>query len=157
MKKPTRVVEEIGKINLEGNIIPNSWYNKIRFGASKRYPDGVPDCFAILILADIVYWYRPGEKRDEKTGRIIGPYRKFDADKLQRSYEALAEQFGIKKDHAKDACHRLRDAGLITIEIRHGLRYKDKILNNVVYLEPVPEEIAKITFSYKPNDRRKKK
>ena len=137
----TNTVDAIGRINFEGNIIPSSWYQNI------KGKDGKPDFSAITILSDIVYWYRPSEIRDEQTGRVIGYKKKFAADKLQRGYEQLGAQFGLSKEQARDACHRLRDLGLISIEIRHGVRYgQGMIANNVVYLEPNPEALLDITY-----------
>lgn len=48
-----RIVDEVGRINISGNIIPMVWFQAI------RYPNGKPNVNAIIILADIVYWYRP--------------------------------------------------------------------------------------------------
>lgn len=137
----TQTVDEIGKIHLEGNTVPASWYQQIRTKENK------PDFAAITILSDVVYWYRPSEIRDEETGRVIGYKKKFAADKLQRGYDQLADQFGLSKEQARDACHRLRDAGLMTIEIRHGVRYGNSgVANNVVYLEPVPSAVLGISY-----------
>ena len=33
---------------------------------------GKPYLLAIMILADLVYWYRPSEIRDEGTGEVVG-------------------------------------------------------------------------------------
>nr|WP_232204056.1 hypothetical protein [Atopobium sp. oral taxon 810] len=38
-----------------------------------------------LILADIVYWYRVTEVRDEQSGEVVGMRKKFRADMLQRN------------------------------------------------------------------------
>ena len=54
-----RIVDEVGRINISGNIIPMVWFQAI------RYPNGKPNVNAIIILADIVYWYRPTEIRDD--------------------------------------------------------------------------------------------
>jgi hypothetical protein len=137
----TPAVDAIGKIHLEGNIVPASWYQHI------STKDGKPDFVAITILSDIVYWYRPTEIRDEQTGLVVGYKKKFAADKLQRSYDQLATQFSVSKEQARDACHRLRDAGLIAIEIRHGVRYgQGMIANNVVYMEPIAATILEISY-----------
>jgi hypothetical protein len=137
----TPAVDAIGKIHLEGNIVPASWYQHI------STKDGKPDFVAITILSDIVYWYRPTEIRDEQTGLVVGYKKKFAADKLQRSYDQLATQFSVSKEQARDACHRLRDAGLIAIEIRHGVRYgQGMIANNVVYMEPIAAAILEISY-----------
>ena len=55
------IVDAVGKMNLTGNIIPESWYHTI------INENGKTNTLAILILADIVYWYRPTEERDETT------------------------------------------------------------------------------------------
>lgn len=150
MNDTTAVVDAIGKIHLEGNIVPASWYKHL------RTKDNKADFVAITILSDIVYWYRPTEIRDEQTGLVIGYKKKFAADKLQRSYDQLADQFSISKEQARDACHRLRDAGLITVEIRHGVRYgQGMIANNVVYLEPVAEAILEVSYRVTQGDSAK--
>ncbi|SNX54051.1 hypothetical protein [Thermoanaerobacterium sp. RBIITD] len=137
-----KIVEQIGKINFEGNIIPANWYKHITFQSGK------PNLNAIIILAEIVYWYRPTIIRDPATGEIKGYKTKFNADKLQRSYQSFADQFGISKRQAQDAIKLLRDLGLITLEFRtitmptSGLK-----LTNVMFIEPVPERIEEITYN----------
>jgi len=137
-----KIVEKIGKINFEGNIIPANWYKHITFSSGK------PNLNAIIILAEIVYWYRPTIIRDPATGEIKGYKTKFNADKLQRSYQSFADQFGISKRQAQDAIKLLRDLGLITLEFRtitmptSGLK-----LTNVMFIEPVPERIEEITYN----------
>lgn len=137
-----KTVEKIGKINFEGNIIPANWYKHITFSSGK------PNLNAIIILAEIVYWYRPTIIRDPATGEIKGYKTKFNADKLQRSYQSFADQFGISKRQAQDAIKLLRDLGLITLEFRtitmptSGLK-----LTNVMFIEPVPERIEEITYN----------
>ena len=61
----TPEVETISRLHLEGNIIPHTWYQNITLS-------GHPDVIAITILADIVYWYRWRELRDEATGAVVG-------------------------------------------------------------------------------------
>lgn len=80
-----RIVDEVGRINISGNIIPMVWFQAI------RYPNGKPNVNAIIILADIVYWYRPTEIRDEITGQVVGRRKKFRDDLLQRSYGQISE------------------------------------------------------------------
>ena len=70
------IVDEVGKINITGNVIPMIWFQTI------RYPNGMPHNNAIHILADIVYWYRPKEERDEESGQLIGMRKKFKEDLL---------------------------------------------------------------------------
>lgn len=132
------VVMKIGKLNLKGNVIDNGWF------AALTHESGKPNLVAIILLSEIVYWYKPTEVRNEETGAFLGYKKKFKADKFQRSYSAFAQQFGFSKKQVKDACNFLKDKQLITIELRtievNGQKY-----NNVMYIEPVPENIEKIS------------
>lgn len=69
MTTGNELVDKIGEIAITGNIIPQMWYETL------KKDDGKPYFQAIVILADIVYWYKPVEVRDEKTGRVVG-YKK---------------------------------------------------------------------------------
>ena len=71
----------------KGNVIPHTWYGHIRH-------KGRTDIAAILILAEIAYWYRPREGKDELTGQVTFA-KGFQADKLQKSYGQLEELFGF--------------------------------------------------------------
>lgn len=137
----TESVMAIGQINLAGNITPANWWRHIKL------PSGRPDQTAITLLSEIVYWYRPAEVRNEATGELTGYRKRFRGDKLQRSYQSFADQFGFGKRETTDALKRLRDAGLITLELRSvdapGL---DGVkMHNVLFVEPVAERIADIT------------
>ena len=79
----TKEVEQIAQIEITGNIIPVNWYKTI------LKDNGKPDIFAIQILSDIVYWYRPTEIRDERTGNIQGYVRKFNGEYLQKDLQKL--------------------------------------------------------------------
>ena len=61
-----KIADSIGKMNFTGNVIPPAWFKTI------VYKNGKPNLNAIVILSDIVYWYRPSEICDKKTGRITG-------------------------------------------------------------------------------------
>ena len=47
------IVDANATLNFTGNIIPQAWYKTIIKDSGK------PHLTAIVILADIVYWYRP--------------------------------------------------------------------------------------------------
>lgn len=133
------VVDEMAKINITGNITPVIWFKTI------QYPNGKANTNAINLLSDIVYWYRPREKRDEYSGQIIGYEKKFKEDKLQRNYQQIADKLGITKNQALAAVNALEGLGVVTKEFRNieanGLR-----LNNVLYLGLVPERLLELTY-----------
>lgn len=131
-------VTKISEINLKGNILPCGWVKNLTL------KNGKPDLNAAVLLADIFYWYTPTTIRDEETGEITGQKNKFRADKMQRSYTQWSELFGLSKKQVRDALSRLEDRGLITIEFRTIKTPNGTSLSNVMFLEPVPEEIEKL-------------
>ncbi len=133
-------VDAMAAMQLTGNVIPQVWYKTI------LRENGKPDLLGITILADICYWYRPAEIRDEQTGQFLGYAKKFnDKDMLQRSYSQFADMFGESKRSITDAIVRLEKLGVIkrvfrTIEIG-GILY-----NNVLFIDLFPEVLYKLTY-----------
>ena len=82
-------VDQMSRLQISGNVIPVSWYKTI------RKPTGKPNLNAIIILADIVYWYRAVEIRDEMTGQLIGLRKKFHADLLSAVISSLRINLGL--------------------------------------------------------------
>ena len=74
-------VDAMDRIRISGNIIPQSWYKEI------LRDNGKPYLLAVTLLADIVYWYRPVEDRDESSGYVIGLRKRFRGDLLQKTYD----------------------------------------------------------------------
>lgn len=154
MKEPTcqtelpPEVEAIGKIHFEGNIIPASWFQNLTY----QTPGGQtkPHLEAILILSDIVYWYRPSEVRDENTGKVLGYRKKFKSDLLQRSNQSLAEQFGLSKKQVQRALHYLKEQGLVEVEFRTITTDSGMVLPNVAFIRPFPDRIRDITYRTHP-------
>ena len=130
-------VDKTRQLNLTGNIIPHSWYSKITF------ENGKTDLIGIVLLAEIVYWYRPTEIKCERTGRLLGYKKKFRSDMLQRSNGSFADQFGLTKRQIAEGLKRLEDAGLIHREFRTIETSQGKI-GNVQYLAPLVSAITMI-------------
>lgn len=141
-----QIVLQVGEMHFEGNIIPQSWFEHL------KYPSGKPYLIAIMILSEIVYWHRPREIRDERTGRVIGHEKKFAGDMLSRSYEAFGTQFGFSKREATDAIKYLVAEGIVRTELRtvcYDNRYK---FPNVLYVSVNPERLREITYSCRFTD-----
>ena len=139
MTTGNELVDKIGEIAITGNIIPQMWYETL------KKDDGKPYFQAIIILADIVYWYKPVEVRDEKTGRVVGYKKKFSADLLQRTYDSIAEQFGLSKNETVNAIKFLEKKGAIYRELR-TVECGDIRCGNVLFLGINPEKIQELTF-----------
>jgi hypothetical protein len=142
----TTVVMQVGQLHFEGNIIPASWFEHL------RYQSGKPNTNAIVILSEIVYWYRPVEVRDERTGKVAGYRKKFKSDKLQRSYQSFATQFGFTRKQVRDAIQFLVDEGVINKELRNFTTEDGTPLSNVLFLEVVPARLKEITYSLMRSD-----
>ncbi|MGO1369271.1 DUF6017 domain-containing protein [Senegalia sp. (in: firmicutes)] len=133
------VVDQVGQMYFSGNIIPTTWYKTIVRDNKKPYLN------AIIILSDVVYWYRPTELRDEQSGQLIGFKKKFRDDLLQRSYQQIADQFGMSKREATNAVVFLEKLGVIEREFR-TIKIGSTVLNNVLYLRLNAEVLSTITF-----------
>jgi len=128
----------VEELLLCGNIVDNGWIENL------RYSNGSPNFSAIMILSEIIYWYKP-TKIKSKTIEDVWEYKKkFKADKLQKSYDALGKRFGLTKRQVKAACDFLKNLGLITIEFR-VIQVEGQNIPNVMFIEPVLENIKKIT------------
>ena len=60
----SNAVSEIGGLNLKGNVVDHEWFTRITFS------NGKPHIVAIMVLSEIVYWYRPTVIRDEINGKV---------------------------------------------------------------------------------------
>jgi len=144
IEKLPDAVREISQLAFSGNIIPNSWFQHVVDTTEKGNVKA--HLLAINILAEIVYWYRWVEERHAGTGKTIGFRKKFKADMLQKSYAALAEKFGQSKIVVKREIDLLVKLGLIRRKFKHIMAGELK-LGNVMYLEPIPDRIAAITYA----------
>jgi len=135
------VVNQVGKLNISGNIIAHTWYRHICLS------NGKPDLAAIIILAEIVYWYRPIEVKDEKNGKFLGWRKKFKADKLQRHYDSFSTQFGLSKNQVKRATDNLVQLNIIDKDFRNIRLPNGLFLGNILYIGLNVDQLAEITYS----------
>lgn len=134
------IVDAMGSINISGNIIPAIWYRTI------TKDNGKPYLLAIVILSDIVYWYRPSEVRDQGTGHILGWKKKFSEDILRQSYQYYADLFGESKKTVKTAMDKLENLQVIRREFRTVTYGDGLICNNVMYVELKPDMLYQLAF-----------
>ena len=132
-------VDRMCRLQFTGNVIPSTWYHTI------KKETGKPNLNAIIILADIVYWYRPVEIRDEATGQLCGFKKKFQADILQRNYQQLADQFGITKRDAVNAVVELEKLGVVTRVFR-TVSIKGQLYSNVMFLDLDVDVLIQLTY-----------
>lgn len=140
------IVDEVGKMNFSGNIIPEAWYRTIR-----KNKTGKPNLRGIIFLSDIVYWYRPTEVRDEITGEVIGYRKKMHGDLLQRSYQDWAEKYGCSKGEATTTIDELAEIGVISKEFR-TIQCKGVKVSNVLFIRLNVDKLKELTYEYSKDD-----
>lgn len=134
MNNPTKDLQEL---DLQGNVIPHNWFNALKM------ENGSPDYQSIILLSEIVYWYRPKVKFDD-DGIAIGYTKKYKEDILQKSYDDLSKKFGMTKRQVRDSIVRLEERGLIKRVFRN-LVVKGMAVNNVLYIELYVDKLKEIT------------
>ena len=133
-------VDRIGKINITGNIVPDIWYEMLRTEGNRPY------YLAIALLAEIVYWYRPTEVRDEKTGQVLGWKKKFKDFALQRDYIDFVEHYGEEKKTIQRALEYLESKNLIKRDPRDIKDARGRKIPNVLYIHLNANALFKLTY-----------
>lgn len=140
MNTGNNAVDALARMNFTGNVIPTAWLQKVTFEKS-----GKADLVSIMILSEIVYWYRPREVRCESTGQVLRYEKRFKADLLQRSYDSFVDQFGISKRQAQNSMKRLEDIGVIKRVFR-TVKTSNSVASNVLFIELNIDKLAEITY-----------
>ena len=138
---PEEKAQAMHQMNFEGNIIPHYWYKNITFN------NGKPQLNAIIILGEIVYWYRPKEMKEETTGRLLGLQKRYAADLLQRSYKSFMDQFGLSKKQVKDAILCLEKIEVIK-RVHRDISTKSGPVSNVLFIDLNVEALQQITYHH---------
>lgn len=146
LKTGNPVVDAVGKMNFAGNVIPENWFKTVVSASGKVH------LLAIFILSEIVYWYKPTEVRDERTGDVRWR-KKFEAeDCLQKSYTALERKFNASHKQIRDALITLERLGVVKRDFR-DIETKLGKCPNVLYLELNPEALYRLTFTSVDDER----
>ena len=141
MSNITLEVSQVSNLPFNGNIVPPSFFRKIRIKTKKG---DKPDMLGANLLSDILYWYRSSNTYDD-NGKINGTKKKFQGDYLQRTYKQVADLYDICRQTAKRVIDRLIEAGLLRkLIIKKLVLNSGRTINNVMYLVPITDAIAKI-------------
>lgn len=144
-----KMSDAVAELNITGNVIPSVWFKTI------VNDKGRPYMLAIMILSEVVYWYRPVECRDEKTGEFLGYKTKFRQDVLQKSYKDLAEYYQVTKRQVTDAIVVLEKLGVVKREFRtvfqNGVR-----CNNVLFIHLNVGKLRDLTYPHSDDDNEDK-
>jgi DNA-binding MarR family transcriptional regulator len=139
--------EKFKGVKIEGDIIPTTWRHWLRKeikSLTKKETRTKVDIEAIIILATLVYWYRPRLIRNEYNENDMKWEQKFKADKLQKSYADLADHTGFTKRQVKDAVKRLEDFGVLTREFR-TIKVGGNVYPNILFVEVHADVVDRIS------------
>ena len=148
LRTENAIVNAVGEMAITGNVIPESWYKTV------VSPNGRVNLLVVNLLADIVYWYRPMEIRDEMTGDVTWKKKFADDDYLQRNYAKICEKYNVSTKQAREALIALETLGVVkrhfrTIETEMGK------CPNVMYIELIPDALYKLTYPEPPDENGK--
>ena len=139
-KTGNAIVNAVGKMAFTGNVIPESWYKTV------VAQNGKVNLLAVNILAEIVYWYRPAEIRDERTGDVTWEKKFADEDYLQKNYAQICDKYNVSVKQAREALIVLETLGVVKRHFRTVQTEMGKC-PNVMYLELIPEVLYTLTYS----------
>lgn len=118
---------EMEKFPIKGNIIDHTWSSFILTDTKIPRPDPI----AMMLLAEIVYWYRPSlEIIDGK--KVLR--KKYKEDLLQKSYQDLENDLGFTHKQLKGAFLTLERIGVVKRILRTVYSNGSKV-GNVLYIE----------------------
>lgn len=138
---PDEMMQFMRSYSLKGNVINFCWYKIFKSEPTKKYPNGKVERNAIDLLADIFYWYRPKEERDQKGNIIIK--KKFSGDIIQRSYEDIEESIGLTRKESLEAFRVLERYGVAKREFR-TVRVNGIVCANVLFIRFFPQMLMKL-------------
>ena len=134
-----KTVDKMIRTEFSGNVIPHTWFKTL------AKENGKPYLNAMVLLSDIVFWYRPTEIIDEKTNSFKGYAKRFKGDILQRSYQQIEEKFGLSRHQAGNAIVFLEEKGVIKRVFR-TITAQELKLSNVMFIDLNFEKLMEITF-----------
>ena len=138
-------VDKLGHLSITGDVNPRIWHKTI------VNEQGKPQRLAMDMLAEIVYWYRPEEVRDERTGEILGWKKKFAGDMLQKDYKYFVDVYGESEKTVSRSLAFLEDLGVIKRH-RKSIRLKSgTIAHNVLFIELIYSRLYELTY---PNEEK---
>lgn len=137
------VVDKMANISFRGDVVPFTWYSTFKDEKGKI------NAMALLMLANIVYWYRPTIIRDE-NGEVF--VKRFKSDLLQRSYNEFCDMFSIGRMTATRNLIYLEEHKVIERVFRDVETESGQILYNTMFIKLNFDELMKKTFPEEDDD-----
>lgn len=132
-----KVVDKMANISFRGDVVPSTWYSTFKDEKGKI------NAMALLMLANIVYWYRPTIIRDENGEVFI---KRFKSDLLQRSYKEFCDMYSIGKTTVTRNLIYLEEHKVIERVFRDVETESGQILYNTMFIKLNFDELMKKTF-----------
>jgi len=142
MSKFNPVVKAVSRLDFSGNLVPLSWLQHI------RTEHGRVDLGAVIILSEIVFWYRWRIVRDERTGNIARVEQRFRGPRFTRSIRAWSSGFGLTIKQVRRSLATLKRLGVLKVTLE--AQQQPGALACLGY-EPVPSVLELITYPCAPD------
>lgn len=130
------LVKAVGEIdfNFRGNIIHKNWFKTITC-------KGKPYISAIILLSEIVGWYRPKKVIENGEVKFI---KRFSGEYLNLIYSYLIDTYGLSKSTFRRALKFLISLNLISIKYEDK-KIKGRYFNNIQTIKINPEKLAEVS------------
>jgi len=125
---------------ITGNVIPRICYRNL--ATIDKRGKKRPATIAINVRAELLFWYRPIEEKDDKSGKIT-LRKRYKGEYVQKSVPQLADDLGFTEDQVKRALTFLEQKNLIRRIIKVEKAFGQYI--KIVYIALNAREVIRIT------------
>lgn len=143
------VIDEIFQIYFEGDVIDYNWIGHAYF-CNEKGKINIP---AMLVFAHLYFLHLPTEVTDPISHDVIAKKKKFDGDKLYKSYRSWREASPFSDEQLRNAVAFLRrlpafekKQGLILAEVSPIVDRKGDLTNNKILIELVFERVQELLY-----------
>lgn len=139
-----QTVLDISKIDFPVlETLPNWASNIYKLNGKNKY-----NLLAAIVLSQIIESYQAYPIHDEFTLNVIEYKKRFSHDKLLIDFDVLQKLLGHSKQSLLKAINILENLNLITVETRNLKLNNKRLQKNCLFVEPIPENVRKITFNF---------
>ena len=136
-------VDKLGRLAISGDVKPRIWQKTI------VNENGKPQRLAMDILAEIVYWYRPVEVRDERTGDVLGWKKKFNGKMLQKGIQYFSDTYGESDKTIRRTLDFLEKLGVIKKHYASVHLKTGTVTGKILFIELITDRLYELTYPQK--------
>lgn len=128
-------------LNFPGLVMPRTWRTTVTL------PDGKPDFYGMLILADFIDMHQPVSVYDPSAPGSVRLEKKYPGDKYVATYRTIAARFDMPIKRTREAIYRLLASGVLILELR-TITVNGLTMSNIPHWDINTKILADITFPH---------